>query len=323
MRHRSAFTMIELVMVIVSFGIIATIGAEIITRVYSNYLQTRAINRLQTQTEIVLEQIAQRLQYRIKDTTRAINTTANTTVPLLAATNTDDSVEWLGISNESFLGQGADNAVVVPGWSGLIDMNSTATSLAARTLASPGSRLDDTASILAQISAYPNGAINMTNPAGIVKLPALVFKGPKPSTTAVPYSVDNYYSNNNSNYTIRIAKAAGVNNRFVIPAGDELLDLDEDGFGDLFEQYYLSHSAYAIVPVGAANDFNLTLRYNYRPWEGEQYNDANTPTAVFAEHVSTFRIRQEGDVVRIKLCIHDNNQSGNFDFSACKEKVIY
>ena len=50
MKKHTAFTMIELVMVIVVFGIIASIGAEIIASLYTNYLRTRAINRLQSQT---------------------------------------------------------------------------------------------------------------------------------------------------------------------------------------------------------------------------------------------------------------------------------
>jgi hypothetical protein len=55
-------------MVIVIFGIIATIGAEIISKMYLNYVQARVVNYLQTQSEITLEQVAKRLQYRIKDT---------------------------------------------------------------------------------------------------------------------------------------------------------------------------------------------------------------------------------------------------------------
>ena len=181
----------------------------------------------------------------------------------------------------------------------------------------PGSRLDFARDI---IFAVTNGDVDMNNENG--NLPALIFKNSKPL-----YNVNNYYTQGGGNYTVRISKVAGVNTRLHIPNDDNLTDFDQDGIGsgDIFEQYYLSHTAYALVPVGNSNDFNLTLRYNYQPWQGETYADAavvNT-ARVLAEHVSTFRIRQEGDVVRIKLCIHDNNQSGNFDFSACKEKVIF
>ena len=324
MKKRSAFTMIELVMVIVVFGIVASIGAEIVASLYNNYLRTRAINRLQSQTEIVLEQIAKRLQYRIKDSVRANNNNgaAGSWVALPSAVPGYNIIEWIGISNESFLGEWNGATAVVPGWSGLIDMNDINTSHANRTLATPGSRLDFTNSI---IRALTNDTVAMDATAG-AKRPALIFKGSKPGTFS------NYYENAtniaNNPYARRVHC---VNNNCAAnlsmlqlnsnAANDDLIDYNLDTFGDLFEQYYLSHTAYALVPVGNANDFNLTLVYNYQPWEGDTY--ANGTSALLAEHVSTFRIRQDDSVVRIKLCIHDNNQSGSFDFSACKEKVIY
>lgn len=317
MKKHSAFTMIELVMVIVVFGIVAAIGAEIVASLYNNYLRTRAINRLQSQTEITLEQIAKRLQYRIKDSVRVTIDDGGTwkALPDAAQTNAGDHsiVEWIGISNESFLGE-HNGTSVVPGWSGLIDMDSNNTKLATRTLETPGSRLDfarDT------ILALTNGDVDMNNEAGT--LPALIFKNSKPL-----YNVNNYYSQGAGKYTVHVSKVAGVNTRLHIPVDDNLTDFDNDGVGsgDLFEQYYLSHTAYAILPdSGNSTDFTLYLQYNYQPWYGDTYQNASQ--TILAEHVSTFRIRQEGDVVRIKLCMHDNNQSGNFDFSACKEKVIY
>jgi prepilin-type N-terminal cleavage/methylation domain-containing protein len=314
MKKRSAFTMLELVMVIVIFGIIASIGSEILVKVYENYLRTRAINHLQSRTEITLEQIAKRLQYRIKDSVRASNNNGATWVPLPSATVGYNIIEWIGISNESLLGE-HNGASVVPGWSGLIDMENANTALATSTLETPGSQLDYARDI---ILALTDNGVDMNNEGG--HLPALIFKGSKPL-----YNVNNYYTQGVGNYTVRVSKVAGVNTRFHIPANDSLTDFDLDGSGDLFEQYYLSHTAYALVPVGTADDFNLTLRYNYQPWEGEHFNDAAVVATaqVLAENVSTFRILQTGDVIRIKLCIHDNNQSGTFDFSACKEKVIY
>lgn len=328
MKKRSAFTMIELVMVIVVFGIIASIGAEIITKVYENYLRTRAINRLQSQTEMTLEQVAKRLQYRIKDSVRASKDNGVSWLPLTSAINTPgniyNTIEWIGISNESFLGE-HNGTSVVPGWSGLIDMNNTVnTSHAARTLSTPGSRLDFTNNIIKSLTDN-TVALDGT----VVKHPALIFKGTKPGTFSNYYENAINIGNNPYSRKVRCAGNNCVANFSTLQllsnaANDDLIDYDGDGKGDLFEQYYLSHSAYALAPVGTADDFNLTLYYNYQPWEGETYTPHGTP-AVLAEHVSTFRIRQDGDVVRIKLCIHDANQSiaSNFDFSACKEKVIY
>lgn len=315
MKQRFAFTMVELIMVIVVFGIVASIGAEIITSLYNNYLRTRAINQLQGQTEIVLEQIAKRLQYRIKDSVRVTTDDGATWRALPDAIQTvagdHTIVEWIGISNESFLGDWNGTANV-PGWSGLIDMEHANTREGMKTLETPGSHLDFARTI---IQALTDNVVDMNNENG--NLPALIFKGAKPL-----FDVNKYYSQGTNNYTVRIAN--DTNTSFHIPTDDNLTDFDQDGIGngDLFEQYYLSHSAYAIMPDSpSATDFTLLLQYNYQPWQGDTY--PNAPQTILAEHVSTFRIRQEGNVVRIKLCIHDNNQSGDFDFSACKEKVIY
>lgn len=316
MKKRTAFTMIELVMVIVVLGIVASIGAEIVTKLYENYLRTRAINQLQSQTEITLEQIAKRLQFRIKDSVRARTNGAAAWVSLPNAIAGDNVIEWIGISNESFLGEW-DGASVVPGWSGLIDMEHANTAFAAQTLETSGSRLDFANNT---IRALTDDTVAMDGTAG--KFPAVIFKGTKPGTFANYYLPTPTYENN---VTCIANNCAANPTTFSLPGG--LANLNGNANGDLYEQYYLAHTAYALVPVidGGPNDFNLTLRYNYQPWEGEAYDDAAVIAAesVLAEHVSTFRIRQDGDVVRIKLCIHDNNQSGNFDFSACKEKVIY
>lgn len=323
MKKHSAFTMIELVMVIVVFGIVASIGAEIVAKLYENYLRTRAINRLESQTEIVLEQVAKRLQYRIKESVRANNNNgaAANWVALSSAVPGYNIIEWIGISNESFLGE-HNGASVVPGWSGFIDMSDVNTSHPNRTLSTPGSRLDFTNGI---IKALTNNAIAMDGTAGAQR-PALFFKGSKPGTFSNYYENATTIANNPYARRVRCVNSNCALNHTIlqlnsIAANDDLIDYDGDLVGDLFEQYYLSHSAYALVPVGNASDFNLTLRYNYQPWEGETY--ANGTPSVLAEHVSTFRIIQTGDTIRIKLCIHDNNQSGNFDFSACKEKAIF
>jgi len=304
MKKHAAFTMIELVMVIVVLGIIASIGAEIVTKLYENYLRTRAINQLQSQTEITLEQIAMRLQYRIKDSVRTRQNAAGAWVSL-ASQNADKGYrtnEWIGISNESFLGE-YNGTTVVPGWSGLIDMDDTAkTNKNARTLSTPGSSLNYANNI---IKALTNDTTSLDGTTA--KRPALIFKNPK-----YLYDVNGYY-NQDTSYTTPVSQ--NNNTTFIIPAGKEPANISE--------QYYLSHTAYTLELSGPNDDYNLTLYYNYQPWEVETYSNDGTP-AILAEHVSTFRIiQEESGAIKIKLCSHDNNQSGNFDFSACKEKVIY
>jgi len=298
---KKAFTMIELVMVIVVLGIVASIGSEIILSLYNNYLRSRAINQLESQTELVLEQIAKRLQYRIKDSTIARKSDGSST----ALSNSDDTyaiIEWIGYSNESLLG-------TPPGWSGFIDLNHVDTNKTTHTLKTSDSNLSFTA---VTMSALTNGAIDLT--AG--KEAALIFKK--------TYNSDDFgwgtssNINHDGNATIK-----------VIIHNTDILEISNENASDIpdeiYEHYVLAHSAYAIVPSDfTSTNFNLTLRYNYQPWNYEDFDSNPNNSALLAEHVSLFQFKQDDTVIRLKLCLHDNNETGTGDrIAICKEKVVY
>lgn len=304
---KKAFTMLELVMVMVIMGIVASIGAEIIASMYSNYLRSRTINRLESQTEITLEQIAKRLQYRIKESviTRDKANVGNPPLSLsdssIAAGGTFNVLEWIGASNESFLGTPR------PGWSGFIDLDSNLTNRGLGTLKTSESNLTDA---ISTISALTNGNITLT----ATNEAALVFKG-------MAYSVADFGwgnpNNGDGSATLKVIKRAG--------ASIDIFEISNDAIpNEITEQYTLAHTAYAIVPSATnSTDFNLTLYYNYQPWLGQDYNTTGTP-AVLAEHVSLFRFRQDESILRLKLCLHDANQTGVGDLIVvCKEKVVY
>ncbi len=133
MQHlRRAFTMIELIFVIVVMGILAKFGVEFLVQAYNGYIFSSVQNRLQSQTEIALEQIANRLQYRIKPSiiVRDNDNFANFR-PLANAQNNgkETILEWIGYDIDGLRGDGnvTNNK---PTWSGFIDLkSSTATTL--------------------------------------------------------------------------------------------------------------------------------------------------------------------------------------------------
>lgn len=309
MHKKSAFTLIELVMVIVVLGIVASIGAEIISKLYENYIKTRAMNRLQAQSDLVLNEIAQRLQYRIKDSVIARDANGTTTPAphYLSLSDANDSyqiLEWIGYDNDSFKG------VKNPGWSGFIDLDSNMTNKSLGIygkLKTSGSELSTTNVI---IKALSNNRVSLdgTSP----NRPAILF------SSQSNFDVTQYgWSGTEGNYTFKVSYTPGVN---------DVLNFDQNitSLNEIFEQYRLAWSAYSIVPQGTnINDFNLTLHYNYQPWENESYNDANTSVSLLAEHVSTFKFTKIGDTIRLKLCINDAFRSGSDNFAFCKEKVVY
>jgi prepilin-type N-terminal cleavage/methylation domain-containing protein len=296
---KKAFTMLELIMVIIVLGIVASIGADIIVSLYNNYIKTRTINALETKTEVTLEQIAKRFQYRIKDSTIArkydgtIISTSNTNL-----NNDYKIIEWIGYSNESFFGTPR------PGWSGFIDMDASETNSTSQTLKTSDSNLTLAQNI---IQALTNSTIDLT--AG--KEAALVFK------KSWNYSDFGWADTNNTNGTAIVKVKVG--------SDIDLLEVSNDtNLSEIYEQYYLSHTAYAIVPEFTTDntDFNLTLKYNYQPWLDQNYDAGSS--SVLVEHANLFHFMQDQTLLRFKLCIHDNNESGIGErVVVCKEKVVY
>lgn len=298
---KKGFTMLELVMVMVIMGIVASIGSEIIASMYSNYLRSRTINRLESQTEITLEQIAKRLQYRIKDSVIARDVAGGNLLSLADPNvgSTFNVLEWIGASNESFIGTPR------PGWSGFIDLDSNDTNRTAGTLKTSESNLTDTVNT---ISALTNSDIDLSNG----KEAALIFKG-------ISYNMPDFgwgaANNSDGSATLKVRMGGTI----------DILTISNDATipTEITEQYTLAHTAYAIVSSNTnSTDFNLTLHYNYQPWHNEEYTDGNI--SILAEHASLFRFKQDESTLRLKLCLHDANQTGVGDIIVvCKEKVVY
>ena len=106
------------------------------------------------------------------------------------------------------------------------------------------------------------------------------------------------------------------------------------------EQYYIAHSAYAIVPANVvtytkdnagnlSKNFDLVLRYNYRPWstvagDATSYNRASS--SLLAEDVSLFRFKDDNGAVALKLCMRDDGRNfdpAELDLNVCKAQVVY
>ncbi len=293
---KKAFTLIELIMVIVILGIISVIGTDIVGTMYTNYLKSKTVNYLESQSAITLELIEKRLSHRVRGSEAVIRGTV--VHPLSDQNDTDTILTWIGVSSES---QKAD------GWSGLVDFNNTNTSGLNRRIASPGTDLAEADSI---ITLLTNGNVNFSGS----RRPAFIPK------TSKMTDVTQFYNNTNTNYTIRVGQMAGNNGVFEYPAG-EGLPVYPDGTIGITNEYYLSHTAYALTLTGSPSDANLWLHYNYQPWNGDTF--ANGQTQLLAQHVSTFRFLRYGGAIRLKLCLNDANLTSDSSMSACKETVVF
>jgi len=148
-KFKPAFSMIELIFVIVILGIVASIGSEIIVKVYEQYIVQRAQHRATMKTELAATQIANRLAsvipgtvYRIKDSITGSREAIDSDLTDL----TGDSyigLQWVGSDTDSF------SATATPGWSGFIDLDSSSLS----SMSTPGSNLANTIAIVSNLSA--------------------------------------------------------------------------------------------------------------------------------------------------------------------------
>ena len=148
---RSAFSMLELIFVIVILGIVASIGSELIVRVYQQYIVQRAQHRASIKTELAATQIANRLAsaipgtvYRIKNDGSYESFDSN-----LSAGSNDDSykgMQWVGADMDSF--NYYDDTTKKVGWSGFCDVDASNTNI----VSTPGSNLGMTDTIIQKLS---------------------------------------------------------------------------------------------------------------------------------------------------------------------------
>ena len=174
---RAGFTMLELIFVIVILGIISSIGAEIIAKIYESYILQRAQHRASVKTELAATQIANRLSYAIPGTVyRRIGATG-TTVEEITSDPTGDPndynvLQWVGYDADSF-GAITSDTNLNPGWSGFCDLNQTV----GNQLSTPGSNLGLATTVISNLGGniagssiffpgYENNESNITGASG-------------------------------------------------------------------------------------------------------------------------------------------------------------
>lgn len=311
---KKAFTLLELMVVIVIIGLLSHMGIQMTLNIYRSYLQSRAINTLETQTELVLEQISKRLAIRVRGSTIGKQPAANGNGAFVSTSaaglnNTFSILEWVTYSYESFQDGG---------WSGFADLSSPNTAIASidenvrsGTVSTPGSRLSISAAA-PNFSADQNIRDLTSNAASIANGNiGIVFKNMS-LNSATSFG----YNRTNAN-SIGTIVANGQNNILsIVNYRDALIS----------EQYYLLHTAYAVVPgIASANgDFSLFLHYNFRPWAGQEYNNGNSD--LLATNVTRFNFTEANGIIVLKLCIRDGRRSlepAEEETTVCKTKAIY
>jgi prepilin-type N-terminal cleavage/methylation domain-containing protein len=319
-KTKKAFSLIEVIFVLVILGIVASISSQIIVQVYENYITQKALYNTTTKTELVANQIVNRLSYVIDGTTIAKDplnppyskaTEGDNWIKLEdipAVDNNFTTVEWIGYDNDSF------SAGATPYWSGVADYESvTPNNFGApyntptrNNFSTPGSTLTNVATIMSNLS---NGKVQLTN-----ANPAAVIFVQKAKLYRAGLEYDpacmGLINENNTSCIFRVSATDDTNFAF-LDAKPKIVT----------ERYKLAWSAYSLVPEDLDGDglFNLFLYYNYQPWNGEKYTDGSR--SLLITDVSVFKFTENGGVIQLKLCASENIGE-NFNISSCKEKAI-
>ncbi len=297
---KKAFSLIEVIFVLVILGIVASISSQIIVQVYENYITQRAVYNVSNKTELAINQIVNRLTYSVLDSAIAKNQNDSSDYKLLTKINlaidTNLTIlEWIGYDNDSF------SVASTPYWSGVADYETATKSL----FDSPGSNLNQVDVIIKNLS---NSEVGFS---GSLQRPAVIFHPRTQEGDTVDGTCMGIVDNNTSCiYTVLEHNATSF-------------DFNDTAKAKLItERYQLVWSAYALVPVKQANGlYTLNLHYNYQPWEGEEYNSTSTSIRTLIKNVSVFKFTQSGGVIQLKLCATEDI-GADYNISTCKEKAI-
>lgn len=298
---RYAFSMLELVFVIVIMGIIGKFGVEFLAKAYQSFIFTKINHSLQANTASSVEFIATRLQYRIKDSIIARKATGVATdFDALASVDSNVTVaqeytilEWVSTDIDGFRG---DNK---PYWSGVADID--AVPLGTTNLIISPDTNTTAMNTLIGILSDTNSTINDG---------AIYFIGSNNDVVS-GYGWDGS--------TVAIDAQSGAMHPINTTANINEFQLDTGNFSEVYEYYSFAWTANAIV---LSADGNLTLHTGYQPWEGESYTGADKQDLLMQD-VDTFQFMAIGSIVKIQICVFTDLTKGEDRYSICKEKTIY
>ena len=303
-----AFTLIELIFVIVILGIVASIGSSIIAQVFGGYITQRAVHDASLKTELAINQLSNRLSYRINNSLLARNPNSTGNVPIIdfysarnvpvAVRSKYSALEWISYDSDSF------EADKDPRWSAFCDLNAVRTNFFS--IYSPGSSLKSMSKIKAHYNAKRGAIRFMTN---------------------------NFDSNNSKVYDSRCIYGGSAEGCMfpVNIAKYRIITFPYSNAGDrtngemVYSEFYqYAISAFAVVPenkstINGVEVFDLNFYYGYQPWEDEYFKQGKSATLI--KNVSVFRFRKEQNSIRLKLCVIEQISETD-QISICKEKAV-
>ena len=333
-----AFTMLELIFVIVIMGILGSISMDILVKMYKNYSYTKEMASLSKQLESALDVFAAKLQNRVKNTLIVAKCTTDDDGCIngdvedfksLQTVNANEAadykvLEWIEKDVYSYRGMW-DGKKVAPGWSSFVDLKA----LKGR---------DGKYKIISQYSNFNYVQIidgNWTQNWGIDgyenvfknKLEAFIFSGSdgRGEITDMNHSFG-YYTN---------LVGDSDNKQAVYEVNSSTISVDENktefnislitdrNNTFAYEVYYLVNGAYAVIPKeNKYGYYDLYISQNYYPWKDQVYTDGNI--SLLVNNVSYFKYKEDNGVIKLYMCLTSTSESlKDYNLTLCKERIVF
>jgi len=305
---RSAFTMIELLFVIVILGIVGGFALEAVRQYYDGIYRTQQYIQRAAEADQILEQISKYFENAISASIVNIDRNAlnegTCKLPDVGDRVDNYTVAFIGVDEDSMRGVGGR-----PGWSEetLLGANNTLTALDANYTA---------ADAVIQALSLNNGSDlshSAIYDAGSVDLDSCTRFNWNLGGTGGYHRMDNIAN----------------------PISSTVIRLNNDNNATDGHRKYLLRTGYAF----RVNDGNFTMYSNFRPWLGERYTAAQNQN-ILGQNVAHFyadynatdfqndsNILDRGLVWRLKVCIRglDGSLNDTDDTASqiCRERIVH
>lgn len=311
-RVRKAFTMIELLFVIVILGIVGGFALEAVRQYYEGIFRTQEYTKRVAEADHILEQLAKYFENAISSS--IVNLDANDTMngcygPPASGDASDYTVAFIGVDVDSMRGISGNR----PGWS-------------EETLLSTGN-------ILTASDANYTMAGNVVN--------TLYPASPTDLTGSAVYDYDSINVAACTRFGLNGGLTGSAGFHRISASTDTNLSLNTENNASDGHRKYLLRTGYAFR---VDNDGNFRMFTNFRPWVGERYAGtnagANVKANMLGQNVAHFYadynatdfmnnpgVSDRGLVWRLKVCMRglDTNLSTSDTESQgiCRERRVH
>ena len=305
---KKAFTLIELIFVIVILGLIAVGSFKAISMLYQRYYQINTITHFSMTSQILTNQLSQILYYRVPITAIGYNPENGDFKPLKEANSSYKIVEWISDAFNAKYHIGKD---LNKGYSGFIDLDGSDRNTL--TLLAKDFNITD-------VNNTENAIFNANR--DLNNTVAIIFAGAFDEGEAGSDYNDSFgWHGHDHNKTFTINQFNSLNNDALIRMNDEIIG------NKIYSKYYLVDSAWALARGADINQSadcikkfgmnqnskelnnTLFLFYDYRPWLKDTFcadphvenDNLNGKVLILAKDVTAFRIKSVNYHIELKI----------------------